>query len=172
MRAGRLGTWRPTSYYIITMDPLRIARKPGPVQQTLYDEQFIAPMRKELTDLGFEELRTAEEVDAQFSDAPGTMMVVVNSMCGCAAGRARPGIALAMKHKVRPQILRTVFAGQDREATERARSHFVGQPPSSPSVALFKDGRLVWMMHRYQIEGRDAPEISRELVAAFEQYCR
>ena len=154
------------------MDPLRIARKPAPAQQTLYDERFIAPMRKELTDLGFEELRTAEEVDAQFSDAPGTMMVVVNSMCGCAAGRARPGIALAMKHEVRPRILRTVFAGQDREATERARSHFVGQPPSSPSVALFKDGALVWMMHRYQIEGRDAPEISHELVAAFEQYCR
>jgi putative YphP/YqiW family bacilliredoxin len=92
-------------------------------------------------------------------------------MCGCSAGRARPGIALAMRHPVRPQVLRTVFAGQDREATERARSYFVGQPPSSPSVGLFKDGKLVWMMHRHQIEGRDAPEISQELVAAFEKYC-
>jgi len=154
------------------MDPLRIARKPAPAQQTLYDERFIAPMRKELTDLGFEEMRTAEAVDAQFRSAAGTMLVVVNSMCGCAAGRARPGIALAMRHPVRPQLLRTVFAGQDREATERARSHFVGQPPSSPSVGLFRDGELVWMMHRYQIEGRDAPEISQELVAAFEKYCK
>ena len=153
------------------MDQLKIIRQPGAAQQTLYDEQFIAPMRKELTDLGFEEMRTAEEVDAQFRHAQGTMLVVVNSMCGCAAGRARPGIALAMKHKVRPQILRTVFAGQDREATERARSHFVGQPPSSPSVALFKDGQLIWMMQRYQIEGRDAPEISHELVAAFDKHC-
>ncbi len=154
------------------MDQLKIIRQPGPAQQTLYDEKFIAPMRKELTDLGFEEMRSAEEVDAQFAHTQGTMLVVVNSMCGGAAGRARPGIALAMKHKVRPQILRTVFAGQDREATERARSHFVGQPPSSPSVALFKDGQLIWMMHRYQIEGRDAPEISHELVAAFDKYCK
>jgi len=167
-----LGTWRPLSYYIITMDPLKIMRQPAPAQQTQYDERFIAPMRKELTDLGFEELRTAEAVDEQFKHAPGTMMVVVNSMCGCAAGRARPGIALAMKHAVRPQLLRTVFAGQDREATERARSHFAGQPPSSPSVGLFRDGKLVWMMHRYQIEGQDAPEISAALVAAFDTYCK
>jgi putative YphP/YqiW family bacilliredoxin len=154
------------------MNPLRIVRQPGPAQQTLYDEQFIAPMRRELTDLGFQEMRTAEEVDAAFKAASGTMLVVVNSMCGCAAGRARPGIALAMRHPVRPQVLRTVFAGQDREATERARSHFAGQPPSSPSVALFKDGRLVWMMHRYQIEGRDAPEIAATLVEAFETHCK
>jgi len=154
------------------MDPLRIVRQPAAAQQTPYDERFIAPMRKELVDLGFQEMRTAEEVDAQFKDAPGTMMVVVNSMCGCAAGRARPGIAQAMRHPVRPRILRTVFAGQDREATERARSHFMGQPPSSPSVGLFKDGQLIWMMHRYQIEGRDAPEIAAELVAAFEEHCK
>lgn len=154
------------------MDPLRIIRQPAPAQQTTYDERFIAPMRKELTDLGFQEMRTAAAVDAEFTNASGTMMVVVNSMCGCAAGRARPGIALAMRRPVRPQILRTVFAGQDREATERARSFFVGQPPSSPSVGLFKDGKLIWMMHRYQIEGRDAPEISQELVAAFDRYCK
>jgi putative YphP/YqiW family bacilliredoxin len=147
-------------------------RQPAPAQQTQYDERFIAPMRKELVDLGFQELRTAAEVDAQFKDAPGTMLVVVNSMCGCAAGRARPGIALAMRHAVRPQTLRTVFAGQDREATERARSHFEGQPPSSPSVGLFQDGRLIWMMHRYQIEGRDAPEIAAALVEAFDTYCK
>jgi putative YphP/YqiW family bacilliredoxin len=154
------------------MDPLKIIRQPAPAQQTLYDEKFITPMRKELTDLGFEEMRTAGEVDAQFRQAQGTMLVVVNSMCGCAAGRARPGIALAMKHKTRPQILRTVFAGQDREATEHARSHFVGQPPSSPSVALFKDGKLIWMMHRYEIEGRDAHEIAAHLTEAFDAYCR
>jgi putative YphP/YqiW family bacilliredoxin len=154
------------------MNPLRIVRQPAATQQTLYDERFIAPMRRELVDLGFQEMRTAEDVDAQFQDAPGTMMVVVNSMCGCAAGRARPGIAQAMRHPVRPQILRTVFAGQDREATERARSYFAGQPPSSPSVALFKDGELIWMMHRSQIEGRDAPEIAAELVAAFEEHCK
>jgi putative YphP/YqiW family bacilliredoxin len=153
------------------MDQLRIVRQPAPAQQTLYDERFIAPMRKELTDLGFLEMRTAEEVDAQFKDASGTMLVVVNSMCGCAAGRARPGIALAMRHAVRPQSLRTVFAGQDREATERARSHFAGQPPSSPSVGLFRDGKLIWMLHRSQIEGRDAPEIAAELVEAFETFC-
>ena len=153
------------------MDQLKIIRQPGPTQQTLYDERFIAPMRKELTDLGFQEMRTSDEVDAQFQDAAGTMMVVVNSMCGCAAGRARPGIALAMRHAVRPQILRTVFAGQDPEATARARSHFVGQPPSSPSIGLFRDGKLIWMMHRHQIEGRDAPEISGELVKAFDTYC-
>ena len=154
------------------MDPLKIIRQPGPAQQTLYDERFIAPMRKELVDLGFQEMRTAAEVDAQFQSASGTMMVVVNSMCGCAAGRARPGIALAMRHAVRPRILRTVFAGQDREATERARSYFVGQPPSSPSVGLFQDGKLIWMMHRYQIDGRDAPEISAQLVEAFDKYCK
>lgn len=154
------------------MDQLKIIRQPAPTQQTQYDERFIAPMRRELTDLGFQEMRTAEEVDAQFKDAAGTMMVVVNSMCGCAAGRARPGIALAMRHAVRPQTLRTVFAGQDPDATARARSYFVGQPPSSPSVGLFKDGKLIWMMHRYQIEGRDAPEISAELVKAFDALCR
>src|SRR5512135_863990 len=154
------------------MDQLRIIRQPSSGQHTTYDERFISPMRQELVDLGFQEMRTAEEVDAQFKDATGTMLVVVNSMCGCAAGRARPGIAQAMRHPVRPQILRTVFAGQDREATERTRSYFVGQPPSSPSVALFKDGELIYMMHRYQIEGRDAPEIAADLVAAFEQYCK
>jgi len=154
------------------MEPLRIIRQPAPAQQTLYDERFIAPMRQELTDLGFQELRTAAEVDAQFKDAAGTMMLVVNSMCGCAAGRARPGIALAMRHGVRPRLLRTVFAGQDREATERARSYFAGQPPSSPSVGLFRDGKLIWMLHRSQIEGRDAPEIAAELVGAFETFCK
>jgi putative YphP/YqiW family bacilliredoxin len=153
------------------MEPLKIIRQPGPAQKTMYDERFITPMRQELVDIGFQEMRTAEEVDAQFEDTSGTMLVVVNSMCGCAAGRARPGIALAVRHPVRPQRLRTVFAGQDREATERARSYFVGQPPSSPQVALFKDGQLVYMMHRYEIEGRDAPEIAASLAEAFDRYC-
>ncbi len=153
------------------MDQLKIIRAPSSGQRTLYDERFIAPMRRELVDIGFREMRTAEEVDAEFKDAGGTMLVVVNSMCGCAAGRARPGIAQAIRHAVRPQRLRTVFAGQDREATERARSYCEGQPPSSPSVALFKDGKLVYMMHRYEIEGRDAAEIAAELAKAFEEYC-
>ncbi len=153
------------------MSELKIIRQPSSGQQTLYDERFIAPMRQELVDIGFQEMRTAEEVDAEFKDPVGTMLVVVNSMCGCAAGRARPALALAIRHPVRPRKLRTVFAGQDREATERARSHFAGQPPSSPSVGLFKDGKLVYMMHRYQIEGRDATEIAEELAKAFEKYC-
>ncbi len=153
------------------MGELKIVRAPAAGQQSLYDERFIAPMRRELVDIGFQEMRTAEDVDAEFRDAAGTMLLVVNSMCGCAAGRARPGVARAVQHPVRPQRLRAVFAGQDREATERARSLLAGQPPSSPSVWLFKDGELVYMMHRYQIEGRDAPEIAADLVAAFERYC-
>jgi putative YphP/YqiW family bacilliredoxin len=153
------------------MNPLNILRQPASGQQTLYDERFIAPMRQELVDIGFEELRTAADVDARLKDTSSTMLVVVNSMCGCAAGRARPGIALALQHSVRPARLTTVFAGQDREATERARSYFEGHPPSSPSVGLFKGGKLVFMMHRHEIEGRDAPEIAGELVKAFEKYC-
>jgi putative YphP/YqiW family bacilliredoxin len=137
----------------------------------MYDEAFVTPMRQELVRLGFEELRTPAEVDATLPGGPGTTLVVVNSICGCAAGRARPGVALALAGKARPDRLTTVFAGQDREATERARGYFEGQPPSSPQVALFKDGRLVFMMHRREIEGRDAPEIAEHLQEAFEKYC-
>jgi bacilliredoxin len=146
-------------------------RQPAGAAQAMYDETFVGPMRQELVRLGFEELRTPEAVDAQLPGGKGTTLVVVNSICGCAAGRARPGVALALQGGARPGRLLTVFAGQDREATERARSHFEGQPPSSPSVALFKDGALVFMMHRREIEGRDAPEIAEHLKEAFEKYC-
>ena len=135
-----------------------------------YPEAFLAPMRDELTRLGFEELRTVELVDEAVA-RPGTTMIVVNSVCGCAAGKARPGIALALSHEVKPDHLTTVFAGADVEATERARSYFTGYPPSSPSVALLQDGQLVYMMERRQIEGTSADAIARQLMAAFDQYC-
>ena len=135
-----------------------------------YPEYFVAPMRAELTDLGIEELRTAEAVDEALTRT-GTTLVVVNSVCGCAAGKARPGIAMALGHDVKPDHLTTVFAGADVEATERARSYFTGYPPSSPSVALLQDGQLVYMMERRQIEGAPADVIARQLMAAFDQYC-
>jgi putative YphP/YqiW family bacilliredoxin len=135
-----------------------------------YPEYFVAPMRAELTDLGVEELRTSEAVDEALA-RKGTTLVVVNSVCGCAAGKARPGIALALSHEVKPDHLTTVFAGADVEATERARSYFTGYPPSSPSVALLQDGQLVYMMERRQIEGTSADAIARQLMAAFDQYC-
>ena len=135
-----------------------------------YPEYFVAPMRAELTDLGVEELRTAEAVDEALA-RKGTTLVVVNSVCGCAAGKARPGIAMALGHDVKPDHLATVFAGADIEATERARSYFTGYPPSSPSVALFQDGQLVYMMERRQIEGAPADVIARQLMAVFDQYC-
>lgn len=135
-----------------------------------YPEYFVAPMRAELTDLGIEELRTAEAVDEALGRT-GTTLVVVNSVCGCAAGKARPGIAMALGHDVKPDHLTTVFAGADIDATERARSYFTGYPPSSPAVALLRDGQLVYMMERRQIEGAPADVIARQLMAAFDQYC-
>jgi len=153
------------------MNPLNITRQPAAASQTMYDEAFVTPMRQELVQIGFQELRTPEEVDAQLQHQSGTTLVVVNSICGCAAGRARPGVALAVQHSVRPEHLTTVFAGQDRPATDRARSYFAGQAPSSPQIALFKDGKLVFMMQRREIEGRDAPEIAEHLTKAFDQYC-
>jgi len=153
------------------MDPLRIVRQPAAASQTMYDEAFVTPMRQELVGVGFRELRTPEEVDAELAHQTGTTLVVVNSICGCAAGRARPGVALAVRQEPRPQHLTTVFAGQDRPATERARSYFAGEPPSSPQIALFKDGRMVFMMPRREIEGRDAVEIAEQLRAAFDRYC-
>jgi putative YphP/YqiW family bacilliredoxin len=137
----------------------------------MYDERFVTPMRQELTRLGVEELRTAADVDATLKDAPGTTLVVVNSICGCAARNARPAVASALQHAVKPDRLTTVFAGQDVEAAARARSYFTGYPPSSPSIGLLKDGRIVFMLERYQIEGRGADEISRDLVDAFDKYC-
>jgi putative YphP/YqiW family bacilliredoxin len=137
-----------------------------------YPEIMIRPMREDLTRLGFEELKTAEAVDNTVSNTKGTLMVVVNSICGCAAGKARPGVALALQHDVKPDKVATVFAGADVEATERARSYFTGYRPSSPSIAILKDGQLVYMLERYQIEGRDATQIAGELTKAFDEYCK
>ena len=135
-----------------------------------YSELMIRPMREELTRIGVEELRTPEDVDKTVN-SEGTVMVVVNSICGCAAGKARPGIAQALQHNVRPDKVATVFAGADIEATEKARSYFTGYQPSSPSIALLKDGKLVWMLERRQIEGKDASQVASELTQAFDQYC-
>lgn len=137
----------------------------------MYPEFMIASMREELTRLGVEEARTSEAVDAAAAQ-PGTTLVVVNSVCGCAAGKARPGIALALQHATRPDRAVTVFAGADIEATDRARSYFTGIPSSSPAVGLLKDGKLVYMLERHQIEGRTAPQIAQVLTSAFDQFCR
>jgi len=133
---------------------------------------MIRPMREDLTRLGVEELRTPEAVDETVTNSKGTLMVAVNSICGCAAGRARPGVALALQNEVKPDKVATVFAGADIEATERARSYFTGYGPSSPSIAILKDGQLVYMLERYQIEGRDATQIAGELTKAFDEYCK
>ena len=137
----------------------------------MYDERLVAPMRADLTRLGVEEMRTPEDVDARLRAAAGTTLVVVNSVCGCAARNARPAVARALQHRVRPDRLTTVFAGQDAAATKRAREYFTGYGPSSPQIALFKEGRLVYMLERFEIEGRGAEEIARDLVAAFDRYC-
>jgi putative YphP/YqiW family bacilliredoxin len=137
-----------------------------------YSELLIKPMREDLTNAGIEEARTPEQVDAAVNNTTGTLMVIVNSVCGCAAGKARPGVVDALRHSVRPARSITVFAGADIAATERARSYFTGYPPSSPSIALLNNGKLVYMMERYQIEGRDALQISQELKKAFDQFCQ
>lgn len=137
-----------------------------------YPEIMIRPMREDLTRLGVEELRTADAVDETIRKSEGTLMVVVNSICGCAAGKARPGVALALQHEVKPDKVATVFAGADIEATERARSYFTGYGPSSPSIALLRDGQLVYMLERYEIEGRDAQQIAGELTQAFDKFCQ
>lgn len=136
-----------------------------------YPEIMIRPMREDLTRLGVEELKTADAVDEAVKTGSGTLMVVVNSICGCAAGKARPGVALALQHNVKPDKVATVFAGADIEATERARSYFTGYGPSSPSIAILKDGELVYMLERFQIEGRNASQIADELTQAFDQHC-
>src|SRR4051812_38434849 len=136
----------------------------------MYDERFVSPMRMELTQIGVEEMRTPQEVDSRLN-APGTTLVVVNSICGCAARNARPAVAKAIHHDARPGQLTTVFAGQDVEAVQRARSYFTGYAPSSPQIALMKDGKIVFMLERHQIEGRNANEIANDLVGAFDKYC-
>lgn len=137
----------------------------------MYDERFVAPMREELTRYGIEELRSAAEVDAKLKDQSGTTLVVVNSVCGCAARNARPAIATALQHAVKPDHLYTVFAGQDVDATRQARSYFTGYAPSSPQIGMFKDGKMVFMLERHQIEGRSAEAIAADMVGAFDAYC-
>ncbi len=137
----------------------------------MYPELMVVPMREELTRLGIQELRSAAEVDAVLSARQGTVMVVVNSICGCAAGRLRPAVQRAMHHAVRPAKVVSVFAGQDREATEQARSYFSGYQPSSPSLALFRDGELVYFLERCDIEHREADDIAGELIGAFGRFC-
>lgn len=138
----------------------------------MYDERLVAPMREDLTRIGFAELRTAADVDAAVPNGTGTTLVVVNSVCGCSARMARPAVRMALEASTaRPDHLTTVFAGQDVEATERARSYFTGYPPSSPSIALLKDGKLVYMMERWQIESRAADAIAADLRDAFATHC-
>ncbi|PYP15184.1 MAG: BrxA/BrxB family bacilliredoxin [Gemmatimonadetes bacterium] len=137
----------------------------------LYDPRLVQPMRDELTRLGFRELRTSDDVDTVLGKAQDATLVVVNSVCGCAARNARPAAALAIQHAKRPKQLLTVFAGQDADATARARSYFTGYQPSSPQIALFTDGKLVFMLERKNIEGRAAADIASDLTAAFDRYC-
>jgi putative YphP/YqiW family bacilliredoxin len=137
----------------------------------MYPEQFVSPMRQELTSIGFREMRTPEEVDAILNDDKRTVLVVVNSICGCAAGKARPAVAKALSHSARPEVLATVFAGQDPEATDRARGYFTGRAPSSPSIALLRDGKLAFMLERRDIEGREASAIAEDLTRAFDRFC-
>ena len=137
----------------------------------MYDERLVTPMREELTVLGFEELRTPEDVDRAVQNGDETILLVVNSVCGCAAANARPALAQAVQHAVKPARLTTVFAGQDHDATARARSYFTGYRPSSPSIALMKGGQVAFMLERHQIEGREAADIASDLVAAFDTHC-
>jgi len=138
--------------------------------QPLYDPEAVRPMWEELAQCGVDPVNAADDVDAALKE-PGTTLMVVNSVCGCAAGKARPGIALALQHAAKPDLVATVFAGADVEATERARGYFTGYPPSSPSIALFKDGKLVYMMERHQIENQGADAIATQLTAAFDTHC-
>ena len=141
----------------------------------MYDEMIVEPMRQELTQLGIDETRTAPEVDAVLAPKKGTVLLVVNSVCGCAAGMARPAVSMALEtareRNTVPDRMITVFAGNDRDATARAREYLVGYRPSSPSIALFRDGEVVKMFERWQIEGREAYDLAAELVAALDQYC-
>jgi putative YphP/YqiW family bacilliredoxin len=137
----------------------------------MYDERMVAPMRAELTRLGIEELRTAAAVDAAIKDQAGTQLVIVNSVCGCAARNMRPAVALAMAHATKPDKAYTVFAGNDADATRQARGYFTGYAPSSPSIGLLRDGKLVHMIERWQIEGRSVDAIAGDLKSAFDQHC-
>src|SRR6266567_1351932 len=168
---GAVGTPAPPNYDSQQVT-LRFEEPMASVNVPLYDPRLVQPMREELTRIGFQELRTPAEVDAVLPTSKNTTLVVVNSVCGCAARNARPAATLAIRHARRPERLLTVFAGQDGDATARARSYFTGYPPSSPQMALFKDGKLVFMLERKNIEGRPAQDIAADLTAAFEKYCR
>jgi len=137
----------------------------------MYDPKLVQPMREELTKLGVVELRTPQEVDEMLTKSAGTTLVVVNSVCGCAAGGARPGVALALRHAKKPNNIATVFAGQDKDATDKARGYFVGYPPSSPCFALLKDGKIVQFVPRQEIEGRSPDQIAASLIKAFDTHC-
>ncbi len=137
----------------------------------MYPEEFVKPMREELTRAGFRELRTSQDVDAALQDENRTVLVVVNSICGCAAGKARPAVVNALGNNARPEVLTTVFAGQDQEATARARSYFTGYAPSSPSIALMRDGKLAFMLERRDIETSDPLTIAQKLKQAFDKFC-
>src|SRR6266436_1343365 len=137
----------------------------------MYPEIMVIPMREELTRLGIEELRSAADVDRFVQNESGTTMVIVNSICGCAAGRMRPAVRLALQNSARPDHAYSVFAGQETEATERARGYFTGYPPSSPSIAILRDGQLVYMLPRRDIESREAPAIAADLKAALDRFC-
>jgi len=141
-----------------------------PEESGMYPEIMVIPMREELTRAGVNEARTSDEVDAALAK-PGTTMLIVNSICGCAAGKMRPGVRLALQHDVKPDQAVTVFAGQDREATEKARSYFQGHPPTSPAIAILRDGQLIYLMQRSAIETSTAPAIAQELTRAFDTYC-
>jgi putative YphP/YqiW family bacilliredoxin len=153
------------------IDNSRLHIGKGALAMAMYPEDLLRPMREELRSIGFSELRTAQEVDAALKEEKRTALVVVNSVCGCAAGRARPAIARAISRAPRPELLLTVFAGQDAEATERARSYFTGYGPSSPSITLMRDGKVVFMLERTSIEGRDPSAIAADLTKAFDQFC-
>jgi putative YphP/YqiW family bacilliredoxin len=170
MRFGKSRS-QPQTNYRDRIAHIHFDGKEKKSKQMRYPEEAIQPMREELTRLGFEELRTPEAVDDTVKNSNGTVMLVVNSICGCAAGKARPGIALALQSDVRPDKIATVFAGADIEATERVRSYFTGYPPSSPSIGILRDGQLVYIMERYQIEGRGPEQIADELKRAFERVC-
>lgn len=137
----------------------------------MFPEEMVRPFRDELTNIGFREMRTPAQVDDVLKNKKGTVLVVVNSVCGCAAGKARPAIAAALRQGPKPEMLTTVFAGQDPDATAQARSYFTGYAPSSPSIALLRDGKMQFMMERHQIESRDARAIAEDLTRAFQQFC-
>lgn len=137
-----------------------------------YMRDMIQPMRDDLTRIGFTEMLTPEQVTEVLDNQTGTLLLVINSVCGCAAGQCRPGVAQALQHEVKPDHLYTVFAGQEKEATAKAREYLAPYPPSSPSIALFKDGKLVHFIQRYQVEDRSAAMIAADLIGAFDEYCK